>query len=172
MLPALLHALHGGPPADLGCRQFIAAGDFLSLSRYYGNAGPALINQRDVLRQSALMYAAKCNNAQAVDLLVERKANLDFTDALGTTALIMAAQRGHADICHRLLKAGAHKFLKGQEEKTAADWAFETGHEALVGPLGGLSVRSAVSLNLPLNMLLAFRNIILRSWLTTSRELR
>ena len=111
MLRALLHALHGGPPADLGCRCFIAEGDFLSLSRYFDHAGPALINQRDVLRQSALMYAAKYNNPQAVDLLVERKANLNFTDALGTTALIMAAQRGHADICQRLLKADWTKEL-------------------------------------------------------------
>ncbi len=79
---------------------------------------------------TALMWAAGHTNDVPVDeglktvtLLLERGATLKLTEDRGRSALMIAAERGHAEIVAALLKAGADRERKDAEGKTARDLA-------------------------------------------------
>ena len=58
-----------------------------------------------------------------VELLVGRGADLDRADDRGRTALMIAAERGHAEIVAWLVAHGADADLADREGKKAADLA-------------------------------------------------
>ena len=83
--------------------------------------------------KTALMRAAASGHFSTVKLLVERGADIDLQDALGTTAMMFAAERKYPDIVSLLLRKGADKnikavgnFLKGQR-LTAYEIAEQNG---------------------------------------------
>ncbi|HUO91701.1 MAG TPA: ankyrin repeat domain-containing protein [Rhizomicrobium sp.] len=67
--------------------------------------------------------------------LVAATGNPDVLQKAGYTALMIAAANGFTDAVNVLLAAGASKTIKTPEGKTAADFARERGHDALVGKL-------------------------------------
>lgn len=67
--------------------------------------------------------------------LVAATGDPDALQKQGYTALMIAAANGFADAVDVLLAAGADKSLKTPDGKTAADFARERGHEALVARL-------------------------------------
>jgi ankyrin repeat protein len=77
---------------------------------------------------TALMWAAG-NSAEAgvkdveqvITLLIERGATLDDQDNRGRTALMIAAELGHAAAVDQLLAHGADKSIKDKQGKTASD---------------------------------------------------
>ncbi|MES0491585.1 MAG: ankyrin repeat domain-containing protein [Leptospirales bacterium] len=70
------------------------------------------INARDnSLRnegETALMKAVQNNDLATTRLLIERKANIDATDARGETALLLAAYLGHNEMTRLLVEKGAN----------------------------------------------------------------
>ena len=79
---------------------------------------------------TALMWAAGHANVvpvgdglATVELLVSRGADLDRADDRGRTALMIAAERGHAEIAAWLVAHGADPDLKDREGKKAIDLA-------------------------------------------------
>ena len=70
--------------------------------------------------------------------------------AQGDTGLIMAAFQGHIKIVQLLLSVGADPSVRGDQGKTAAEWARAQGHEAVATlietfgrhALGALCVRT------------------------------
>jgi ankyrin repeat protein len=79
---------------------------------------------------TALMWAAgypdgagALDAAKVVNLLLERGAFIDAADNRGRTALMIAAERGHAAIVEILLQHGANGSLKDKEGKVARDLA-------------------------------------------------
>jgi ankyrin repeat protein len=55
--------------------------------------------------------------------LLENKANIDYQTDEGTSALMIAAANGHAEIVRILLEKGANATLKNKFDKTASDAA-------------------------------------------------
>jgi uncharacterized protein len=58
-------------------------------------------------RMAALHFAARNGHMEAVEALVDGKADLNAVDADGSNALILAALNGHPDVAVALLDAGA-----------------------------------------------------------------
>ncbi len=79
---------------------------------------------------TALMWAAGHEDgvdpgsaARVIRLLLERGAPIDATDNRGRTALIIAAQRGDADVVSLLLDRGADSIRRDKQGKSAFDLA-------------------------------------------------
>ena len=69
------------------------------------------INVRNNSGKTPLMLAAEKNNLNLVKLYVNHHANLDLQDASGTTAFMLAVDRGHNEIAEFLLERGADPFI-------------------------------------------------------------
>jgi len=86
------------------------------------------INARYPNDLTLLMWAAgpdeKVSEAQAIEVvtyLLDVGAHIDDRDARGRTALMIAAEGGHAEIANILLARGADSSLKDKAGKRAAD---------------------------------------------------
>ena len=79
-----------------------------------------------------LMAAAYKNQIQIVKVLLKHKANTNYADANGTTALHYAVINRSAIVVEELLKAGADKKLKDNRGKTALDYAELTEEKEII----------------------------------------
>ena len=76
---------------------------------------------------TALLWASYRGNKNSVKLLLAQPGiRLDETDPDGTSALMAAAERGHAEIVDMLVKAGADVTLTSENGETAATLAEKT----------------------------------------------
>jgi len=64
-------------------------------------------------------------------LLHENKCNLNVTDEDGDTPLIYAARNNKMDTVRALVEAGCDITIRGEENKTAAEWAKKKGNDAI-----------------------------------------
>ncbi len=90
---------------------------------------------------TALMWAAGHSNdvpvaegLETLALLLERGARLDLVDDRGRSALMIAAERGHAEIATALVAAGADPGLRDRQGKTAAALAANDAVAAALAP--------------------------------------
>ena len=67
-----------------------------------------------------------------IDLLLARGADVDRLDDRGQSALMIAAERGHADVVARLIQAGADPLKENKEGKRALDLAANPKIRALL----------------------------------------
>ena len=68
----------------------------------------------------ALLEAVTAGNNEAVEFLLQLETvNIDHTNEEGKTALMLASERGHEDIVHSLLSAGANVDIKDNKGGTA-----------------------------------------------------
>lgn len=74
------------------------------------------INQQNSSGQTALMNA---RNGEIARILIAAGAKVDVRDSYDMTALMYAAQTGHADVAGELLKAGADPNVKNKARETA-----------------------------------------------------
>jgi hypothetical protein len=78
-------------------------------------------------RHTALMWASYKGNKSAVVLLLAQPGiKLDVIDIDGKTALMAAAENGHAEIAEMLLKAGANVSITDEGGETATSLAQKT----------------------------------------------
>uniref|UniRef100_A0A1X7TIF5 Uncharacterized protein n=1 Tax=Amphimedon queenslandica TaxID=400682 RepID=A0A1X7TIF5_AMPQE len=85
------------------------------------------INDHPVLREDenmnftfelALLEAVTAGNNEAVEFLLQLETvNIDHTNEEGKTALMLACERGHEDIVHSLLSAGANHCVNIQDSE-------------------------------------------------------
>lgn len=87
---------------------------------------------------SALHYAASGTEAQIVQLLMEKGADVNAASPNGSTPLMMAAQYGNEESVKLLLAGGADPKRRNQRDLTASDFARRAGREALATALGKL----------------------------------
>ena len=83
-----------------------------------------------------LYIAAEKGRTEVVKLLVEGGADLNLAmKSTGDTPLIGAAWKGRIDVVRLLLEAKADVSIRGDENKTALEWAKKRGHQAIVALL-------------------------------------
>jgi uncharacterized protein len=89
---------------------------------------------------TALMWAAghandvpDADGVKTTELLLGAGARLNDVDNRGRTALMLAAELGHADVIKLLLARGAAADLRDHEGKTAAELADPAAAAALAG---------------------------------------
>lgn len=102
---------------------------------YLLEAGAA-VDARDVNGRTALMYAASGPFPETVELLLDKGAEVNAAGTLeGFTALMMAAAEGQAEVVRLLLERGADPGIQDEDGDTAASFARQNGHTAVVGLL-------------------------------------
>lgn len=90
------------------------------------------VNEESIGGSTPLMFAAGFGHTAAVEFLLARKANPNIRcdgGSVSDSALGWAAQRGHKDVCEKLLWAGAKN--SGMECWTPADAARRGGHKEI-----------------------------------------
>ena len=81
----------------------------------------------------ALLEAVTAGNNEAVEFLLQLETvNIDHTNEEGKTALMLACERGHEDIVHSLLSAGANVNIQDNEGWTALMIASEYNHTSII----------------------------------------
>lgn len=80
--------------------------------------------------QTALMYAAKSNNASLVRLLLRYGANVKITDSVGSSPLIMAAESSSVSVLRSLIRYKSPLNLRNKEGHNAHDMAIKGGNHA------------------------------------------
>jgi ankyrin repeat protein len=81
---------------------------------------------------SALMAAVIKENYEFTKQLIEKKANLDFQDSNGQTALIMAINTNNVPIIELLISAKANVKIKDNYNKEALDYALKTNNQKII----------------------------------------
>jgi len=84
------------------------------------------------MRMNALMWAVVCSHQQSVDCLIQANFNLNLTNAINATALIIAAEFGEVEIARILIDAGAKLELKNATRQTALIIAAQRGRIEIV----------------------------------------
>jgi len=82
---------------------------------------------------SPLSQAVLKNNPQRINLLLERKADLDAKDCLGNTPLMYAALSGKTKLVNTLIQAKAAVNSQNLHDETALTWAAKhtKGHDVI-----------------------------------------
>ena len=88
----------------------------------------ANFNHRYKDGKTALMLAITNNNPSLINLLTDKKQNIDITDSFGNTALMFAAEANMFSVVSKLLEKGADPTIRQVEGKTASDIAKSKGH--------------------------------------------
>jgi ankyrin repeat protein len=124
----LAHGADGRAPDDTGKPPVIYAAASGRLDIVKQLLGDGDLNARYSNDLTLLMWASgpdeKVPEAQAIEVvsyLLEAGAHIDDRDDRGRTALMIAAEGGHAEIADLLLKRGADPALKDKAGKRAAD---------------------------------------------------
>ena len=86
------------------------------------NAG-VNVNVKNKSLSTALMFAAKDNTAQAVEILIQAGAYLDAIDIFGNTALIYASSFNTDDVVEVLIDSGADVEMQNISGYRALDYA-------------------------------------------------
>jgi len=94
------------------------------------NKGADVNFKRKVMNfeMSLLMLSVQQDQFKMVKLLVDHKAEVDWKDWFGSTALMYAANKGNVAIIGYLLKNGADVHFKDKEGNTVLSAAKESNH--------------------------------------------
>jgi len=87
------------------------------------DGGQVDVDKRNRYGWTALMHAARVNNATLVELLLQHGANVDARDDDGWTPLIRAAMKGSTAVIKVLLAHGADIDARNKSDWTALQWA-------------------------------------------------
>ncbi len=94
--------------------------------------------------RNALMYASSGPYSETVELLLKRGARVNVQGKLeGFTALMTAAAEGQLEVVRLLLAYGADPGLEDKDGDTAASFARQNGHSAVVDLLENPSAESS-----------------------------
>uniref|UniRef100_A0A1X7V0L0 Death domain-containing protein n=2 Tax=Amphimedon queenslandica TaxID=400682 RepID=A0A1X7V0L0_AMPQE len=131
------YSVHGSTADSLiestgGKLQFIRLIGIFSL---YINDDPVLQEDENMnfTFELALLEAVTAGNNEAVEFLLQLETvNIDHTNEENWTALMLACERGHEDIVHSLLCAGANVNIQDNHGWTALMTASEHNHISII----------------------------------------
>jgi ankyrin repeat protein len=117
----------------IGLREAILLGDVEAARRAIDEDPSIDINGESLfgMHDTFLMLAAHVGPVAMVDLLLDKGAEIDEPDDIGTTPLMLAAEMGRVDIINRLVDRGADVKSKWLGD-TALRRASENGHTEAV----------------------------------------
>lgn len=139
----LAHGADGCKPDDTGKPPVVyaAASARLDIVKQLAAAGKLDLNARYANDLTLLMWAAGPDDAipepqaiEVVSYLLEAGVHVDDHDARGRTALMIAAEGGHAGIADLLLAKGADPSLRDKAGKRAADLATQSALREKLAP--------------------------------------
>jgi ankyrin repeat protein len=84
---------------------------------------------------TALLEAAESGSLSAVELLIDRGANIEAKDSRGNTPLLRAASAGWESVTEALIEAGADINAKNSNDETALQVAERTGRSSVANVL-------------------------------------
>lgn len=97
-----------------------------------GNAAE-LVNAKDLMGQSALVWCCSLNLEAVIDRMLELQVDLDATGcSVGSTGLSTASNCGHESIVKKLLEKGADPSILDSHGKNALVKACERGYDSIV----------------------------------------
>nr|CAB3493161.1 unnamed protein product [Digitaria exilis] len=121
-------------PADLSLRNEDSRSLLhvvLALVEAGGEAAASLLNAKDEEGWAPIHSAASTGNAQIIDILLERGADVELTTDAGRTALHYAASKGRLNIAEKLIEHGANVNKKDKFGCTPLHRAASTGNAEL-----------------------------------------
>jgi ankyrin repeat protein len=124
-----------GVPTQEEVNEFCNAaksGNIDTVTQMLDRYGPAIIDQRDQGKDTALTWAAWTGQAAIITLLLERGAAIDEKGMRGKTALAWAAEGGKNEVVRLLLENGASTEPRDEDGKTALTLARERSHTEVV----------------------------------------
>jgi len=99
------------------------------------------INEVNIHQENALIIAAKMNNYNSVELLLQKCANTNQQDDMGNTALHYAVQANNIPMIYDLIHNDANPHLKNNQKESALEMANRLGNKKVLNAiLGNLSV--------------------------------
>ena len=110
---------------------------FIGIFRFYLNDHAVLQDDENMnfTFELALLEAVTAGRNEAVEFLLQLETvNIDHTEK-GKTALMLACERGHEDIVHSLLSAGANVNLQDNNGWTALMRAIRHNHISIINVL-------------------------------------
>eukprot|EP00980_Cylindrotheca_fusiformis_P006904 scaffold1442_cov128-Cylindrotheca_fusiformis.AAC.25 len=125
-----------------------AAGDLESIRTLASQAGGGFdINAKDETGNTALIWAAENNHQELVQWILSEFQNnveLDHRGYLGCSAVLRASRRGHSEVLHALIQAGANLDLPNQKLQYPLHFAAFQEHQDIVELLlaHGVNTRS------------------------------
>lgn len=136
------------------------AGDLEAVKRLLGGgANPNAAQEKGA--ETCLILASRKGHNAVVQLLVEKGAEIDKKDGIGSTALMYASFMGQSDIASLLIANGANRELRNSLGTKAADMAKIMGHKHVLALLtqtdaavGSSSGQASGAVPLPVQKLL------------------
>jgi hypothetical protein len=96
----------------------------------------AIINlKQGALKQTRLVWAARCGNLARVRELCDWRADIEATDCYNNTPLLHASNQGHLDVVRELLAHGANANAASIHGYTALMWSSILGNVEVVRAL-------------------------------------
>lgn len=87
------------------------------------------VQLRDQQQRNALYYQVACGSAEGADLLISHGIAVDNEDTFGSTALMLAVQRGDLNLTRLLLQAGANSRVISPSGDSLLDLAVQRKHD-------------------------------------------
>ena len=82
-----------------------------------------------------LIFISYKGRVHLMDLLIKGESDVNYQNAYGNTALIMASKYGRRGMVKLLLNAGADQDIKNKEGNTALTWAKYYHHDDIIALL-------------------------------------
>ncbi|MFI5391314.1 MAG: ankyrin repeat domain-containing protein [Bacteriovoracales bacterium] len=111
-------------------------------------SNPNSLDLKNKIGWNALMFAAKNNNIDGLNFLIEKGLNLDVQDKYGRTALMISSKLGFTSIVDRLIQAGAKLDLARNNGMTAFMLAHKYNHNEILTLLKKAGASELINLDL------------------------